>query len=142
MTDFAALWLRSQITTGETVIALRQAGYDWRAITDRLHLGSIDDARRAAALFLSADLESREAHRDGAGEAQGAPTADWITRGRARDCDGAVKLTAYGRGCGSMHPPGPRVATGGRTCSCSAAPHQRYAIHNAEDCPSVAIYDE
>jgi hypothetical protein len=81
MMDFAALWLRSQIRTGETVLALRQSGYDWRAIADRLHLGSIDDARRAASLFLSADLASREAAQEGAGRAQRRPAADGCPAG-------------------------------------------------------------
>jgi hypothetical protein len=81
MMDFGALWLRSQIRTGETVLALRQAGHNWREITDTLHLGHVDDARRCAALFLSADLASREAAQEGTGRAQPRPAADGCPAG-------------------------------------------------------------
>jgi c-di-AMP phosphodiesterase-like protein len=58
MMDFGALWLRSQIRTGETAIALRSNGHDWRSIAATLST-DVDTVRRAAALFLSSDLATR-----------------------------------------------------------------------------------
>ena len=60
MTDLGTAWLRYQIAAGETALALRQAGHTWAAITTELRLGDQREAQRCAALFLSADLASRE----------------------------------------------------------------------------------
>jgi hypothetical protein len=66
--DFGALWLASQIRTGETVMALRLAGHDWREIAAELRIGDVDTIRRAAALYLSHDIP-RRTHGEAAGEA-------------------------------------------------------------------------
>jgi hypothetical protein len=69
MTDPAAAWLRFQIASGEAALALRQGGATWQSIADELGLADASHARRAAALFLSADLASRETAQDRAGDA-------------------------------------------------------------------------
>jgi hypothetical protein len=66
MTDPAAAWRASMIRHGEAAIAMRQAGRTWAEISAELHLGDVHTAQRAAALYLSADLETRK----GRGEAQ------------------------------------------------------------------------
>jgi hypothetical protein len=68
VTDYGALWRRSQVRTGERVLALRQAGHCWGEISDLLQLGGIDDARRCAALFLAADLATRRIAQDSRSE--------------------------------------------------------------------------
>lgn len=69
MTDLGAAWLRFQIRAGETALALRQSGATWRQIADELRLADETHARRCAALYLSADIASREAAQERAGDA-------------------------------------------------------------------------
>jgi hypothetical protein len=64
MIDYGKLWLHSMIASGETAMALRTNGYDWREIATQLQM-DVDGARKAAALFLSADLHSRQAAQGG-----------------------------------------------------------------------------
>ena len=71
-----AAWLACLIRHGETALALRQAGHTWREIADELHLGDVPTVQRAAALYLSADLASRQAAQDRAGDAQPQAGAD------------------------------------------------------------------
>ena len=66
MTDLAAAWLAYQIRSGAVALELRHAGHTWNAIADELHLGTKDDAMRAAALYLA----SRLTHGERAGDAQ------------------------------------------------------------------------
>jgi hypothetical protein len=74
--DLTAAWLKFQIRSGETALALRQAGHTWRQIADALRLADETHARRCAGLYLSADLASRQAAQDGAGRAQPKPAPD------------------------------------------------------------------
>jgi hypothetical protein len=60
MIDLSVAWLKYQVRAGETALALRQSGATWRQIADELRLADETHARRCAALFLSADLASRE----------------------------------------------------------------------------------
>jgi hypothetical protein len=69
VTDPAAAWLRFQIASGEAALALRQGGATWAQIASELRLADASHARRAAALFLSADLASREAAQEAASDA-------------------------------------------------------------------------
>ena len=68
VSDYAALWLRCQIATGETAIALVTAGREWREAA--AELGSdVDTIRRAAALYLAhAHRELSVVARDGCPE--------------------------------------------------------------------------
>lgn len=74
--DYGKLWLHYQIAAGETALALRQSGATWRQIADQLRLADETHARRCTALYLSADVASRQAAQDGRGNAQAAPATD------------------------------------------------------------------
>lgn len=57
--DFDKVWRRSLVLTGALVMERRTAGQDWRAIASELG-SDVDTIRRAAAMYLSADLATRQ----------------------------------------------------------------------------------
>lgn len=81
MIDLGAAWLKYQVRAGETALALRQAGATWRQIADELRLADETHARRCAALFLSADLESRRTAGEAAHGTHGEAATDGSPEG-------------------------------------------------------------